>query len=419
MDKSHIDLRKIKVRQLNDPEELRRWNDLVKEQHYLKSSIMVGEQIRYVAEHDGTWVACLGFSAATYKSSLRSEWTDWSPLQEKLRRHLVVQNARFLVLEGFNVPNLASRCLSLAGKRISNDWVNTYGHPVYLLETFVEADRPGSCYKACGWQELGETKGYRREVEGYRHHGIKKTYFVFPLRKDARTLLGSEKTPDDKSLSILDIRDLPLEGKNNLPGIQTIMEKHFPRKGIKLKTSEYPVGTIVALVLTGFTCGVEDAENISAWAKELDEKHKSILNCPYRSYRGSKGKFGYQTPSPNTIRLALQKFDPTTLEKAMSDWAKLCGINTENTILALDGKVLRGAQTEDERAPTHVTLYEVDSGTVVDQDLVPNKTSEVTVARYIFGRNDLSGSLITADAAHTNGKTAEEIQKKVETTYSP
>lgn len=120
----------------------------------------------------------------------------------------------------------------------------------------------------------------------------------------------------------------------------------------------------------------------------------------------------YLAPSPNTIRNALQKVDPKILEQAMAEWAKLCGINSEKTVLALDGKVLCGAKTNTDRAPNHVTLYDVKSGVVIDQELVPNKTSEVTVARDIFERNSIAGSLITLDAAHTNPETANLITQK-------
>jgi len=417
MEQNIVDLRKIIIRQLTDPADKHRWNILVKEQHYLKSASMMGMQIRYIAECDGEWVACLGCSVAVQKSSLRTSWLKWTKIQEKQRIHLVVQNSRFLILEGISTPNLASRCLSLLGKRISADWENTYGHPVYLLETFVDENRSGSCYKACGWQELGLTKGFRREVDGYKRHGIKKRYFVYPIKKKAQSLLGGEKTIDDKVLEPLQMKELPLVDKVGMPSIHSILKKYFPRpKNGKVNTSGYHLDVSVALVLSGFICGVKDSENIAGWAKELDDKFKRVLGCPYKI---RKGIYGYQTPSANTIRYALQDIDSTILEQAMTEWASLCGINTDNTQLALDGKVLRGAKTDDERAPNHVTLYDVKSGTVVDQELVPNKTSEVTIARDIFDRNDLTGSLVTADAAHTNKKTASKILKKKAIFCSP
>jgi hypothetical protein len=210
---------------------------------------------------------------------------------------------------------------------------------------------------------------------------------------------------------------LPLGKDKESFSIQDILKSHFPRDKKKKKTGNpYPLDVIVGLVLVGFVSGVPDSENIAGWAKELDEKFKIALNCPYREH---KGVYGYQTPCANTIRYALQDIDSIVLEKAMKEWATLCGINTENTIIALDGKVLRGAATEDERAPTHVTLYDVSPGTVLDQELVPKETTEVTVARDIFERNNLEGSLITADAAHTVPATVDSILKKKATTYSP
>ena len=417
MKMTKMDLRKVIVRPLSTPKEIRQWNDVVKSQHYLKSSTMVGEQIRYVAEYMGQWVACMGCSAATLKSVHRSKWVGWSRIQEEQRRHLIIQNARFLILENIAVPNLASRCLSLLGKRVSSDWKVNYGHPIYLMETFVDQDRPGTCYKACGWKELGLTRGFRRAVGAYKRHGLKKSYWVYPLRKNAQKLLGGSKTPDDKPLSSLKINILPLKEKGETPSIQNILKEYFPRTKPKKNTGKpYPKDVIVGLVLSGLVCGVKDCENIASWAKNLNKKFKEILNCPYREF---KGEYGYQTPSANTIRYALQDIDSSLLVKAMTAWANLCGINTEKTILALDGKVICGAKTDDERAPNHVTLYDVDSGTVLDQELVPNKTSEVTVAREIFERNNLDQSLVTADAAHTTSATANAILKKKVTTCSP
>lgn len=407
---SQVDLQKVIVRQLTDPAEQLRWNDLVVEQHYLKSSSMVGEQIRYVAEFNGQWLACIGCSAATLKSALRSKFLKWTPAQEKQRQQLIIQNSRFLILNGVSVPNLASRCLSLLGKRISADWKETYGHPVYLLETFVEHGRDGTCYKACGWIELGDTKGYKRVPGGYEKHGQLKKYFVYPLRRDAQSILGSEKTPDDKPLNYLDLELLPLDSSEQKPSIHDILKKHFPRVKIPGKTGGgYPLDVIMGLILAGFICGIKDSHNISAWSRELSDKFKRLLRCPYKE---KKGKFMYLAPSPNTIRNALQKVDPKILEQAMAEWAKLCGINSEKTVLALDGKVLCGAKTNTDRAPNHVTLYDVKSGVVIDQELVPNKTSEVTVARDIFERNSIAGSLITLDAAHTNPETANLITQK-------
>ena len=40
------------------------WNQLVRRHHYLQSSVLVGEQLRYVVtDEQGRWLALLGWSA--------------------------------------------------------------------------------------------------------------------------------------------------------------------------------------------------------------------------------------------------------------------------------------------------------------------------------------------------------------------
>ena len=47
------------------PCERSRWNKLVREHHYLKNALLVGEQLRYVVKDaKGAWLALMGWSAA-------------------------------------------------------------------------------------------------------------------------------------------------------------------------------------------------------------------------------------------------------------------------------------------------------------------------------------------------------------------
>jgi len=70
---------------------------------------------------------------------------------------------RFLILPWVRVPHLASHILSRIARRISADWHQKYGHPVYLLETFVDCSLfRGVCYQAANWILSGQTKGRTR-----------------------------------------------------------------------------------------------------------------------------------------------------------------------------------------------------------------------------------------------------------------
>src|ERR1051326_2452511 len=123
------------------PEEQEKFDRLMIEGHYLHSAVFVGQQLRYVAEYQGQWVALLVWTAAAYKLKPREAWIGWSDRQKRRRLPLVVNNARFFILEAFHIPNLASRVLKLNLARLSQDWQETYGHRVLIAETFVDPER--------------------------------------------------------------------------------------------------------------------------------------------------------------------------------------------------------------------------------------------------------------------------------------
>ena len=164
--------------------------------HYLGFRQMPGESIRYVAEHQGEWMALMGWATAAFKCGPRDRWIGWTPELQWKRLPLVVGNQRFLILPDAHVPNLASRILALNVRRLSQDWLAAHGHPVALAETFVDPSRfTGTCYRAANWLALGETKGFGRNGGRYYHHGHTKVVFVFPLIKNAQDALASDFLP--------------------------------------------------------------------------------------------------------------------------------------------------------------------------------------------------------------------------------
>jgi hypothetical protein len=92
-------------------------------------------------------------AAATHYLKPRDRFLNWTVRQVCERCHLIAQNSRFLVLLATGRwPNLASRALKLVCQRITGDWKVQSGHPVLLVETFVDPNRFwGTCYKAAGW----------------------------------------------------------------------------------------------------------------------------------------------------------------------------------------------------------------------------------------------------------------------------
>lgn len=104
-------------------------------------------------------MALLGFGAAAWQCAPRDDFIGWSHAQRQNNLHLVVNNARFLILPWVQSKNLASKILGLTARQLPEDWQNRYGYRPLLLETFVEQGRfKGVCYQAANWLRWGKPK---------------------------------------------------------------------------------------------------------------------------------------------------------------------------------------------------------------------------------------------------------------------
>jgi len=139
--------------------------------HYLGLRSIVGENLRYLI-HDsrGTPVACLLFGSSAWKSTARDQFIGWSPAQREANLTLTTNNCRFLIFPWVKVPHLASHVLGRVIGRLDDDWQQRYGHPIHLVETFVDRSRfAGTCSRAANWMLAGQTQGRTRQD---RHHQI-------------------------------------------------------------------------------------------------------------------------------------------------------------------------------------------------------------------------------------------------------
>jgi hypothetical protein len=135
-------------------------------------------------------VACLGWGSGAWAVKSRDSFIGWDKATKERNLHLVATNTRFLILPWVSVKCLASKILALTARRISDDWLNVYHHPVYVLETFVEKDRfHGTCYKAANWICVGHTKGTAKRGHAHVLHGTIKDVYLYPLRKDFKEKL--------------------------------------------------------------------------------------------------------------------------------------------------------------------------------------------------------------------------------------
>ena len=167
--------------------------------HYLGHRGCVGENLQYlVHDRQSRPVGCVLFGAAAWQCADRDRFIGWNPAQRAQQLARLTNNTRFLIVPWAQVPRLASHVLSQVARRLSQDWQRKYGHPIHLLETFVERDRfTGTCYQAANWVRVGQTRGRTRQdrADGSWHQVPIKDVYVLPLHPRFRELLQGTSAP--------------------------------------------------------------------------------------------------------------------------------------------------------------------------------------------------------------------------------
>jgi hypothetical protein len=184
------ELAPLALRPLEHTPASRLWNEYMQRYHYLGYTPMSGSQLRYNVFAGEQLVALLSFGASAWKLAARERFIGWQEPQRRRNLQRVVNNARFLILPWIQSKGLASKILALAARQLPGDWHRRYGYSPVLLETFVESPRHrGTCYKAANWTHVGQTTGRGKKCPVHQAIIPVKDIWLYPLRKDFRTML--------------------------------------------------------------------------------------------------------------------------------------------------------------------------------------------------------------------------------------
>ena len=373
------------------------------EQHYLKSAQLVGEQLRYVAEYKGQWVALIAWSAGAFKLKDREAWIGWTDRQKKRRLPLVANNSRFLILEGCHVPNLASRLMKLCLARLSQDWQQTYGHEILVVESFVDCQEYlGTCYKASGWTLLGQTQGYgRARQEFYLAHERPKALWVRELRPGARTILRGRNVP--QALHAVE-QQHPPECPHSPEELERMRGFFGGLSDWRKREPDFDLGSLVTVCVCALLCKVcLGQRDLAAFAANLTREQMAALRFPRDWSR--RGRH-YRPPGETSFFRLLSHLKSQELEKALLAWQDhlLGKRDPRGDQVSVDGKELLNSQGLE-----IVSAYSVREGRWLGSQAVAEGSNEIPAAQELLRRLDLEGSLVTGDALHTQTQTARII----------
>lgn len=386
-------LQEVEVRPVR-PEEEARWASVVRHHHYLGLRQLVGEAVRHVAEVNGVWVAALGWSSAALKVEARDAWIGWSPEQREQRLRLVAQNARFVLLPRRRIPNLASRILALSAHRLSADWQAAWGHPVVLLETFVDPRRfEGTCYRAAGWTRLGESKGFSKSNRSYVENGQPKSLWVRPLFRLAPEWLVAPfdvphlRTPGTGGA---DLNRVALEGADGLLAALTGLPDARHRRGVR-----HSQVSVLAVAVCAVLANFMGFRAMGDFAASLSQEVLARLGCRRCPRTGRR-----VPPSEATLRRTVQRVDGQRFDEVVTAFLRRLG---DHGAIAVDGKCLRGAVAHGQTPPHLLAAVTHQVPVVLAQHSVDTKKENETKAfQPLLQPLDLRGRIVTADALHAH-----------------
>jgi len=172
------------------------WHAMMAAHHPLGPGPLCGAQIRHliISQRYGV-VGGVAVSAAAWRLGARDQWLGWDDATRRAELPGVVCNSRFLILPTVRVQHLGSHVLGQLARRIAGDWRQRYGTTPWLMESYVEATRSGTVYRAANWLEVGMTTGRGRQDRAGNGGLPEKRVFLYPLAPAVLKRLCGQPAP--------------------------------------------------------------------------------------------------------------------------------------------------------------------------------------------------------------------------------
>jgi len=387
------------IRLLASPGDIGRCDQAITEHHYLHNVSMVGEHLRYAFIYNGRWLAVATWSAAAFHIKDRDQFIGWSGEQCRRRRALLANNSRLLVMPQCHYPNLISRFMKLMLQRLSADWQKRWGHPLALVETFVDPRYyTGTAYKVSGWCHLGKTAGWKRDADDfYEKNDAPKQIWVRELVKKACVKLRAAQLPPDWAGVEAAAR---VRCTAKTPEIRSLMEsllKEIPEFR-RAQALAYPLPGLVCLMVMAAAQGVvRGPQDLADYADTLSQGQLRALR-----FRADPQTREIRCPKKTTFTRVLHEVEDDLIERVLLRWQDQILGPRQDRIVIFDGKKVRHAGVE--------IVNAVDSqGRFLGSVITDSKSNEIPAARQLLGQQDLLGKILIADAMHTQDETGQQI----------
>lgn len=156
---------------------------------------------------------------------------------------------------------------------------------------------------------------------------------------------------------------------------------------------------ILFIAVAATIANASDWEEVEIFAKKREEWFAKFLGLPNG------------IPSHDTFERVFRWIDPKQFEKCFVHWVREIATLADRSIVAIDGKTMRGAfDTDDKKSPIHiVSAWASENGMVLGQVKTDEKSNEITAIPELLDLIFVKNCIITIDAMGTQTKIAEKI----------
>lgn len=169
---------------------------------------------------------------------------------------------------------------------------------------------------------------------------------------------------------------------------------------------------ILAVCVVATLAGAKGYSEIARKARDMPSSLLAKLGAEWDWF-----ELRYKYPSKGTIRAVLSGISGNSMDEIVGRWLSWQAVKDPGGewLIAIDGKIMRGAWTSENDAVTLFSAMIRGEGITIAQVRVPDGTNEITQASALLDAIPIpegDPAIFTLDAAHTQTETAEAIRKR-------
>ncbi len=162
----------------------------------------------------------------------------------------------------------------------------------------------------------------------------------------------------------------------------------------------YELADVLVIVFCAILCGMKGLTDIHTYAENNAEYFKEALGMEHMISKAELGRI-------------VAVLDGNSVGKVMVELLQE-KLGTSGDVIAVDGKAIRSTSKDGQAnsALQILTAYVTQTGVVLGQKSIHEKTNEIPVFQEMLEFLDIEGKVITADAMHCQRKTCQKIVEK-------